>query len=181
MRPLSEDDKIALATIPRDAEYIRANGGDPTTAGPRSREEIEHWYESPTDSLRWVLEVGTRPIGEIRFHKFSLNRQSGRQTARLAIGIWEPSNRNRGYGTEAIGRAIGYGFEELGLGSIELYVLENNKRARRVYVNCGFNEVKLLPDRVFSDGQWLADVVMSITEDEWRARARPMRVRPKGT
>ena len=170
LRPLREDDKIALTAIPRDAEYIRSNGGDPATAGPRSREDVGRWYESRGDSLRWIMVVGNRaeewPIGEIRFHKFTSEGQS----ARLAIGIWEPSNRNIGYGTEAVERALEYGFEKLELRFVELYVLENNARARHVYAKCGFREVKLLPDRVYADGRWLADVVMSITVDEWRER-----------
>ncbi|MCH7739334.1 MAG: GNAT family N-acetyltransferase [Chloroflexi bacterium] len=108
-------------------------------------------------------------MGEIRFHEFSSDGRS----ARLAIGIWEPSNWNRGYGGEAIERALEYGFDELELHFVELYVLENNARARHACAKCGFREVTLLPDRVFADGRWRADVVMSITGDEWRARGRP--------
>ena len=60
LRPLREDDKITLMAIPRDAEYIRLFGGDPATAGPRSSEDVERWYESRAESLRWIIDVRDR-------------------------------------------------------------------------------------------------------------------------
>ncbi len=166
LRPLREDDKIAKLAIPRDAEYVRLNGGDPSEAGPRSPRDVDDWYESRPDSLRWIIEVDERLIGELRFDHF---KPDGHY-ATLAIGIWEPSNWNRGYGSAAIERALEHAFEQLDRHLVELYVLENNARAQHVYAKCGFKEDGRLRDRVFSEGRWLDDVVMSITVDEWRAR-----------
>ncbi len=170
LRPLRESDKAIRLGIPRDPEYVRLNGGEPSEAGPLGKEGVERWFESRADSLRWVIALDDRPIGEIRFHKFAPDCRS----ARLAIGIWEPSNWNKGLGTQAVELALEYGFEQLELRAVELYVLEINMRALHVYAKCGFSKVETLPDRVFADGRWLADVVMSITADQWSARvSRP--------
>ena len=166
LRPLREDDKTAVQGMPRDAEYIRLNGGDPSEAGPRSRRDVEEWYESRPDSLRWIIEVDESIIGEMRFDHF---KPEGHY-ATLAIGIWEPENWNRGYGGEPVERALEYAFGELDRHLVELYVLESNARAQHVYSKCGFKEDGRLRDRVFSEGRWLDDVVMSITGDEWRKR-----------
>ena len=91
LRPLRESDKAIRLGIPRDPEYVRLNGGEPSEAGPLGKEGVERWFESLADSLRWVIALDDRPIGEIRFHKFAPDCRS----ARLAIGIWEPSNWNK--------------------------------------------------------------------------------------
>ena len=48
--------------------------------------------------------------------------------------------QNKGYGTEALKRMIGYGFNEGGFRRIYLGVYVDNPRAIHVYEQCGFKE-----------------------------------------
>ncbi len=56
--------------------------------------------------------------------------------------------QNKGYGKEAMMRAIEYGFNELGLHSLYLEVYPENSRAINVYKQCGFMECARYEERI---------------------------------
>lgn len=64
--------------------------------------------------------------------------KSHRVARELGIVIGDEENWEQGYGSEASGLILDYGFSKLGLHRVELLVLEFNKRARRVYEKLGF-------------------------------------------
>jgi [ribosomal protein S5]-alanine N-acetyltransferase len=55
--------------------------------------------------------------------------------ARYAIGIFNPANWNRGFGTEATRLVLRFAFEELNLHRLDLRVLAFNERAIGCYKN----------------------------------------------
>jgi RimJ/RimL family protein N-acetyltransferase len=57
----------------------------------------------------------------------------------LGIAI-TAKKQNKGYGTEAVGALLKYGFENLGLRKIVLRAKPDNARAIHVYSKCGFRE-----------------------------------------
>ena len=81
-----------------------------------------------------MLEKETgRFIGNMEF----MNRQG--DEAEWGI-VMTRRMQDRGYGTEALKRAVEYGFGELGLRRIWLGVYADNARAIHVYEKCGFRE-----------------------------------------
>ena len=52
---------------------------------------------------------------------------------RLAIGIGDANNRNKGYSTDALQLILRYGFDELNLNRIGLDVIEYNHKGIRAY------------------------------------------------
>ena len=88
----------------------------------------------------------------------------------MGIIIGEPEQLGKGYGTEALMLLLGYSFDELNLHRVFLRVVDFNQRAIESYLKCGFSKEGRLRDAIFLDGDYHDVVVMSILEEEFRAR-----------
>jgi len=90
--------------------------------------------------------------------------------AELGIVLGEPSELSKGYGTEAIRLLLDYGFNTLGLHSIELYALAHNERALTCYRKVGFRECGRLSDALFQRGKFQDMVIMQMLDREFNAK-----------
>ena len=108
---------------------------------------------------------GARPIGTIGLH--GLDLQNG--SAEFGIAIGEKSEWNRGYGTDALRAICDFGFGELRLERIGLFVYAGNDRARRSYEKAGFVHEGTLRRAHFARGEHHDVHVMSLLRDEWSA------------
>jgi RimJ/RimL family protein N-acetyltransferase len=84
------------------------------------------------------------------------------------MGIYAPTHRGRGFGTEAARLVLDHAFGELALHRVDLNVLEFNEGAMRLYERLGFRRDGVLRHTVLVGGDWLNDVRMSLLEDEHR-------------
>jgi len=163
-RPSDRLDRAHWGTHP---DIVRMYGGQPADLSSTSvsAEAVQHWYaELSSDALRWVIEAGSRCIGQVRLHSLDLKDRR----ARLAIGLLEPELLGQGYGTEATRLVLGHAFDELRLHRVDLRVLGFNTRAIRAYEKCGFIREGLERESTFVAGQWASDTMMSILEAEYR-------------
>ena len=62
--------------------------------------------------------------------------------------------RGRGYGREALALLCDYAEHVLDLHQLYAHVFEDNAPARQLFALCGFNEVAMLKDWVFSDKKY---------------------------
>ncbi len=142
-------------------------GGDPTTLPPLTPAEVERWHEEvSSDPLSWIVETAGRCIGTARLH--SLDAENRR--ARYAIGLFDPGYWGKGYGTEVTRLVLQYAFETLGLHRVDLRVLAFNARAIACYEKCGFVREGVEREGSWIGGEWQSDVMMSILEQEYRAK-----------
>ena len=174
------DDVAARVEIPRDPEENRMYGGlgEPKvfTVAEVEAGFAEMFHQDLTNVRRFLIaakvwpdgrlvdEPGGRYIGGIRFHGISPTDRH----ARLALGIFDRRFWSLGYGTEAIRLMLRYGFEEMGLHRVDLFVLEYKTRAIRAYEKCGFRREGILRDNAFIDGVWYDDILMAILDPEYR-------------
>lgn len=166
LRAPRETDKADRLACPRNAEAVRMYGGDYRNLQPVTVEEVERWYEwHSREPLRWMLEVDGRCIGNARL---SLLDEENRH-ARYAIGIFDATAWNQGYGTEATRLVLRYAFERLSLHRVDLVVLQYNHRAITCYIKCGFVQEGVARESALVAGEWHSDITMSILEDEYRA------------
>jgi len=89
--------------------------------------------------------------------------------ATLGIIIGEKTHWGRGYGPEAVGALLDYGFGRLGLERVRLTTFEDNPRAQAAFRKVGFEEEERVPaanNRV--------DVKMAITRGTWASRRREL-------
>lgn len=70
-------------------------------------------------------------VGSIKF--FHEHFDPKNRTALVGLGIWDKSNRGKGYGREVLTWMLEYGFMELNLHRVELEVYSFNKSAAEMY------------------------------------------------
>jgi RimJ/RimL family protein N-acetyltransferase len=141
-----------------------------------SRDELESRYggglSASTGRAHWLL-ITTRDdqgrgetIGRIGY--VDLDRRN--RHTEIAMMIGERAYWGRGYGSDALIAYLGYLFHELNLLKVWLRVEAFNPRAQRAYEKCGFRRDGVFRDHTFLGGTYYDSIVMSITEDEFRAR-----------
>jgi diamine N-acetyltransferase len=106
-----------------------------------------------------------RPIGTIGLHDIAW--EDGR--AEFGIAIGEKAEWNKGHGTDALRAICDYGFGELRLERIGLFVYAGNDRARRSYEKAGFRLEGTLRRAHFARGEHHDVHVMGLLRDEWMA------------
>jgi RimJ/RimL family protein N-acetyltransferase len=67
---------------------------------------------------------------------------------------------------------MGFCFSQLGLNKVYLDVWEENQRAIKCYLKCGFKEEGVLREHVRKDGRYHNKVIMSVLRQEWEGLNR---------
>lgn len=166
LRAFRPNDADIMLAFMNDAEVQAHITFDPVV--PRT----EKWKENPQ---KWAEESGLFVVVELK--------QTGEMMGSLSLDTGVPKNRNatlgialgrkfmgKGYGTEAMRWAVGYGFKELGLHRVQLNVNETNERALAAYRKVGFVEEGRLRKALWKGGKFVDIVWMGILQDEWSPR-----------
>ncbi len=163
LRPLASGDLrrcVKWFSDPQVTQFLGRNA-------PVTLAEEERWfrdYARRSDEQIFAIEVEGKHVGNLGLHRVDRVHRK----ADLGIVIGETGYWSRGYGTEALRTALDYGFGPLGLNKVSLEVLEDNARAIRAYVKCGFVREGLHREDVCKDGRFLNVVRMSILAREFR-------------
>jgi RimJ/RimL family protein N-acetyltransferase len=137
---------------------------------PMSRAAEEQWFEARLEDdsshvfVIETLEDGV-PIGNLDLH--DIDGLSG--SAGCGVCIGERSYWGQGYGADALGALLRFGFEELNLQRISLQVFDFNERAIRCYEKVGFRHEGRLRQARFVEGRYVDEVIMAVLRDEWQA------------
>jgi RimJ/RimL family protein N-acetyltransferase len=128
----------------------------PTTLGWRNQDHIRRWFvhserltweqhrswffkylERDDDYLFMVEETESlqKPVGQVGLYRIDWPGRRA-EFGRLLIG--EPDAQGCGLAREATSLLLAYAFTEWGLRTIELEVFADNRRALRLYHQCGF-------------------------------------------
>jgi RimJ/RimL family protein N-acetyltransferase len=101
------------------------------------------------------------------------------RSASLLVGIAEPADRRRGYGSEALALLTRYAFDELNLHRLSAVTHENNPTAVRLFERAGFvPEVRMRKALQRGGHRWDA-IVLGLLREEWeRARSDPGEMEP---
>lgn len=150
---------------PLDKEMARLTGCKEVF----TKEEVTSFFlKSLEDEDRYfflILSPDGRIIGESVINEIDWNLRC----ANFRIGLYHAAERGRGIGTWAVEVTRDFAFEKLKLHRLELDVYSFNTRAERVYLKAGFKREGVLRDAVMDDDRYADDILMSMSEDEWRA------------
>jgi RimJ/RimL family protein N-acetyltransferase len=154
-----------------DVEAELLGGGDPPR--PRTLAGVTEFLTSGRDEsdIAFAIDVEGTLIGEC--HLSLLNRVDG--TARLSIGIGDRNCWGKGYGRDAVGVLVHYGFIMQNLRKVCLQVHATNERAIRCYRAVGFIEEGRQSQQVWSGGQYLDLVLMGLLREDWLMARKPAR------
>ena len=89
---------------------------------------------------------------------------------RMELGVTRArSIQGRGYGGEAINRALDRAFLDMGLHKVFLHTHKYNTRAIRTYKRLGFHLDGTARDQAWFQRRWWDSYEFSMLEDEWEA------------
>ena len=115
-----------------------------------------------------VLKAGDRVVGECGL----LRMFPAWRTTDLSMILGETDVHGQGYGTEAILLLLDYAFGYLNFHRVAIGVVGFNERALAFYEKVGFRREGIQRDGYYFDHEYSDFVMMSILEDEYRARHR---------
>ncbi len=167
LRPIVKEDAPGMFAALDDEESMRLTG----TTGSFTFEQVEKFcarlYDAD-DRVDYAITLKDDPtyIGEVVLNQIDMDARNA--SFRIALG--GAQYFNKGYGSEATYLILKHGFETLGLHRIELEVYDFNPRAQYVYEKVGFVKEGVRRDVLLWDGKYQSAIVMSMLEDEWRAK-----------
>lgn len=166
LRAITHQDLERLCQFNNDLEVELASGGDPPI--PQSLARLQATYneklsQGDRDGTEFAIEVDNKFIGQCALFQFN----SVARTCELGITIGDKDYWGQGYGREAVGLLLDYGFRFHNLNRVFLSVNGNNQRAIQAYCACGFKEEGRLRDHVWNDNAYTDLVYMGILRKEW--------------
>lgn len=167
----AEKDAETLARWSNDSEYLRLMDTDP--AQPRTAKYFQEDAARRAEREH-VFAFNIRALADDRFVGFVSLWVGNWASAegRVGIGIGEPADRGRGFGTDAMQLMLRYAFAELGLARVSLETFAENHRAIRSYQKAGFTLEGIQREWARRDGRRAGVVTMGILREEFQ-HARP--------
>jgi RimJ/RimL family protein N-acetyltransferase len=121
---------------------------------------------------QFVIEVkastSAKPIGTCGLDGIS----SKDNHATFGIVIGEKDYWSKGYGVEAAGLLINYGFEQLNLHRIWSAAVAFNQRSIKLHKKLGFREEGRLRQAMFKNGQYHDRIEYGLLREEWKGFQR---------
>lgn len=166
LSPMSEDDAEIYTKWLNDRAVSENLGQYRTIISLSNERSALSRLSSDGHNYAIVLREGHELIGNISLMEHHpVNRR-----ATLGIFIGEAERRGRGYGAEAIGLILRYGFDTLNLHNVMLQLNSDNLPALACYKKAGFREFGRRRESSYKDGRYVDTVYMEILEGEFRAR-----------
>ena len=165
LRPLKEIDLDEIMKWINDLEVTKYLS---SFIFPVSRLEEEKYLEkmmSKNDEQKHMVIENKKGqyIGQISLIHIDWKNRN----AELGIVIGNKKDWGKGYGTEAIKMVLNYGFYQMNLNNIYLWVFEYNSRGIHCYEKCGFKKDGALRNSHFYQGKFHHKILMSILKDEF--------------
>jgi RimJ/RimL family protein N-acetyltransferase len=131
---------------------------------------IEHLGHNFDKQVNWVIEAVTsgepKPIGSLGLNEILPKDRM----ATFGIAIGEKDYWSQGYGTQAAGLLVKFGFEQMNLHRINSIVYAFNERSLKMHRRIGFQQEGIKRQAVFKNGQYHDVVEFGLLEDEWRGK-----------
>jgi RimJ/RimL family protein N-acetyltransferase len=189
---LFQGQSIYLAGIDRDqdaevesrwthqASYVRMLSVEPMHPMPPSLikkryEEMEKEIDQKRNQFYFTIhkkDSGESESGRLIgfVHIFWIEWQHG--TGSLRLGIGDPTDWRKGYGSEALSLALRYCFDEINLYRLEARIPEYNMAARRLFEKAGFSEETRQREFLERDGQRSDLLHLGLLSEEWALCSR---------
>ncbi|MDR2504467.1 MAG: GNAT family N-acetyltransferase [Oscillospiraceae bacterium] len=146
------------------ARFVQWRAYDSVGDAKRFLKFIRRQYKFGEPSS-WVIEDRDtgKMVGTIGYMWWNREYHSAEVGYSLARGYW-----NRGYMTEALKLALGFGFEKMRLNRIEAQHVSLNTASGRVMQKCGMRREGTLRGRIYSKGKYEDMVLYAILKDDKR-------------
>lgn len=136
---------------------------------PVNIEMESEWIEKITKSNFPTTVFGIELIQEEKLIGISILKNINliHRKAEFAIFIGDKTERGKGYSKEATFKTLDFGFNQLGLNRIYLFVQSNNKAAINLYQKTGFQIEGETRNSIFKNGKFMDEIVMGILKEDF--------------
>lgn len=169
LRGFRDDDVRDLYAVHSDPEVMRYWSFPAWTQLSQARERLDNAMSGndPERLLCWAIadRSDDRLIGGITL--FSIDRAQGRAEIGYSLGS---SHWGRGLANEAMGLALAYGFDGLGLRRIEADIDPRNVASCALAERVGFVREGLLRERWFVADELQDSAIYGLLSRDWHAR-----------
>jgi [ribosomal protein S5]-alanine N-acetyltransferase len=154
----------AFATDLAVVNYVEWGPNTPQETEAFLREAIASAGVSPRRRYAFAVVLHShadRVIGSIELRVVSFEHRRGEIGYVLAHEWW-----GHGYVTEATGRLLAFGFDQLGLHKISATCDPENRASAAVLTKNGMHQEGFLRDHVYVRGQWRDRLLFSVVPDQ---------------
>lgn len=173
LRAFQEHDAEDMFRIYSDKEAMRFWGSPPMTAIDEARQKIDRILDDfrAHQGIRWAfsLKGQQRMIGSGGFWRLMKQHKRAEIGYELAPEYW-----GQGLVPEAFTAILTFGFEQLGLHSVEAQIDPANHASRRVLEKLGFVQEGYFRENYCVDGRFTDTAVFSLLHDTWQRRRSPI-------
>ncbi|MFC1616095.1 GNAT family N-acetyltransferase [Patescibacteria group bacterium] len=132
------------------------------------QEEIKWFQEVKKNNKERLFGIfdkhDNKYIGNIGIHGID----NFHKKAQVGIMIGEKEYWSKGYGTDAMKTALSYGFDILKLNKISLNVNIENIGAQKSYKKCGYQEIGIAKEELFTNGKFYDAILMEIMTKDFK-------------
>jgi RimJ/RimL family protein N-acetyltransferase len=168
-----EKDAEIEARWTHDAEYMRLLNLEP--ALPQSAAKLKKRYEKiekEQDEKKNLfyftvrMRADDRLIGFARLYWIEWSNAGGL----VQLGIGDPNDRRKGFGTQTLSLLLRYAFDELNLYRLTAVIPEYNPAALQLFSKAGFVEEVRRRKALNRDGKRWDLLNLGLLHEEWSAR-----------
>jgi RimJ/RimL family protein N-acetyltransferase len=148
---IKENDKLLLEEWFNDVEFMRHY--DMLPAIPQTVADLDEMINGFKNTAnRYLFAIRDKQTGELLGVAGFDEIMWSNGTALVFIGIGNKACRGKGFGNEALGLLLDYGFNELNLYKLQLSVLSYNTAAIKLYEKLGFVREGNYREYILRDG-----------------------------
>jgi len=171
-----EKDPAIESKWTHDAEYLRLLDTQParpvSPAGMKKKyEALEKEMEESKNLFYFTIrlrsddpEQNDRLVGFAKLYEIEWTHS----VSQIVLGIGDPGDRRKGYGTDALNLLLRYAFTELNLFRLSTLVPEYNLGALRLFQKAGFIEEVRRRQALNRDGRYWDLIHVGLLRDEWQ-------------
>jgi len=158
LRVVEKEDLPLIVEWANDPEF----NGEHEPIMQLSRAELEKWYANSGSEEKWFL------VEKKDGAKIGLVRHDSHAGGMTLGTVLIPSERGKGYCTEAVNILVDYLFLSRDIVRIQARFNKHNAASKRVLEKVGFTEEGTMRKSSFSRGKWVDMAVYSILREEWK-------------
>lgn len=171
LRNPQASDADAIFRIMSDPQVIRYFGRAPMTEPDQGLRRVEGFHADFAEckGIRWAItsRVDGRYLGSCGFWRLITEHARAEIGYELAPECW-----GRGLMPEALAAALSFGFQSMGLHSVEAQIAPENLGSRRVLEKLGFVQEAYFRENYYepAEERFTDTAVFSLLKADWAAR-----------
>jgi len=180
LRPIELADLDAYFALYSDADVMRGWGTHPHTSKDETKKLIEGLQAQMASGelIRWAIaekQDPTRLLGDVGYWRFVKVRHRGELGAKLSKACWQ-----KGWMTQALSAVIHYGFNEMGLHSVEGNIDPKNIGSIKLVEKIGFERIGVIREHSYDpfENRYLDTILFSLTKSDWKGYPCEIRTSP---